>query len=1193
LKLAELNIVGFKSFAKKTNLLFHDGMTVIVGPNGCGKSNIVDSIRWVMGEQKSSVLRSEKMDNVIFAGSASAKPVGMAEVSLKIENTKNILPVDYSEVLLTRRLFRSGESHYLINGNQVRLKDITDMFMDTGMALGSYSVIELQQVEQILNGKPEERRKIFEEAAGITRYKIRRKATFRKLESTEKDLIRIEDIMSEVEKSVRSLRRQVTKASKYQEYSSKLKEADIQMAEYEYTRLLNELEPLQATLNMIKDEKGSVSSDLAQKEASFESLRQELLGLESKLSEGQRDYNTKTHEIQKFEERVLVNSERIRSLKETQQRNGEERKSIMARLGDLEKEFDAANIALKNAKKELLAEQENYTIQNDQYQEQRSAYDNKRDEVKDAGAHILRYTEELSLKQNEGERLKATEENLSNRLHQINEESENQNKRLQELDSQISEVEKQKNSLISELENKRVKLEDITKKGEEAKSSLESLQKSEMQDRNRIEVLENKAEMVKRLLESYQDYPSGVRYLATNEAENFKTYGAIANMFHMDVEYRPAIAAALGEAATHLIVEDTKTAFSGIGLLHQDKKGIASFVPLKQIVPFKFEQPKIEDLGVIGWANEIVQCDVKYKPVADILLGSFLIVQDLETANRLFESLKSKKVNIVTLTGEVLIHLGIIKGGSHSKKQSDFVGRQEQLDELLKEIEQVKKAVEKRRKILVQRSELISSTNSEGEALVVSIQNLEDLISAKKLELGQQQYEEQSIRETLKEREQEKQQLLEQMGALDENLKTKSFDTLDLKEKRQSLVDKTKVLNEELKKLEKELNESSVIVQDAQVKVAKLQSGYESRQRESDSLRNQIHEAKRMMEVRDQETKRASEESEELSEINETYNERIRELKEERNNVNIKLEKLKEEQYNLNVKLDEFEKGIRVIRGKAEQLSETIHQKELRYSELKMNLDNLQKRILNDYEYKIERKPADEEFNYDETNKEIETLREKLKSFGPVNLLALKEHEQEKGRLEFLKNQREDLIKARQDLKETINIINKTARDKFLATFQEIQKNFSEVFKTFFEGGRASLVSREGEDPLEADIDIFATPGGKRLSSLALLSGGEKALTAVSLLFAIYLVKPSPFCIFDEVDAPLDDVNVERFAKALQEYSQNTQFIIVTHNKLTMRSANQLYGVTMEEKGISKVVSVKFDRAVEFANEEQPVSASG
>lgn len=1187
MKLAELNIVGFKSFAKKTNLLLHDGMTVIVGPNGCGKSNIVDAIRWVMGEQKSNVLRSEKMDNVIFAGSASAKPVGMAEVSLKIENTRNLLPVDYSEVVITRRLFRSGESQYLINGNQCRLKDIMDMFMDTGMAISSYSVIELPQVEQLLNGKPEERRKIFEEAAGVTRYKLRRKATLRKLESTETDLIRIEDIMSEVEKTVRSLKRQVSKAEKYQEISVQLRDLEIKMADYSYCRYLNELEPLQARLKILRDERGSVSSSLANQEASFESMRHKLLELESKLSDGQRDYNTKTHEIQKFEERVLVNSERVRSLKESQERYSAERSSLLERVADLEKDFDEANYILKNSKKDLLTEQENYTIQNDKYSNLRTEFENKREQVRDSEAHILRYTEELSKKQNEGERLKATEENLSSRLQQIRDERENLNKRLTELARQIAEVEKQKGVLTEELAGKRQKHEDITKKAAEAKASLESLQKAEMQERNRIEVLENQAEMVKRLLESYQDYPAGVRYLATNEVENFKTFGALANLLHVEAEHRPAIAAALGELATYLVVEDSKAAFTGIGLLQQEKKGSVAFLPLKQIFKHLPEQPKIEDLGVIGWANEMVQCEDRYKAVSDLILGSYLIVQDIETAHRLFDSVKTQKINIVTLGGEVLAHWGLVKGGSHNKKQTDFVGRQEQYDELLKEIEQVKGAVEQRRRVMAQRSEQVGSYISEAEALLVSIQNLEDLVSAKKLELGQLQYEEQSIRETCKEREQENSRLVQQMGSLDENLKTKNFDTHDLQKKRQELAEKSTVYKEELKGLEEKLTELSSQVQEAQVAVAKLQGSYESRQRESDSLRNQIHEAKRMIELRDQETKRASEEIAELAEINETYNEKIQELKDQRTLIQQTLEKLKEEQYQVNVKVDEFEKGIRNIRGKAEVISETVHQHELRISELTMSIENLKNKMSADFEYIIERKAIDESINYDEIKKEIEDYREKLKSFGLVNLLALKEYNQEKERLDFLKTQRDDLVKARQDLKETINIINKTAREKFMSTFQEIQKNFSEVFKTFFEGGRASIVLREEDDPLEADIDIFATPGGKKLSSLQLMSGGEKSLTAVSLLFAIYLVKPSPFCIFDEVDAPLDDVNVDRFSRALQEYSQNTQFIVVTHNKLTMRAANQLYGVTMEEKGVSRVVSVKFDKAMEYASEGQ------
>ncbi len=1191
MKLAELNVVGFKSFAKKTHVVFHDGMTAIVGPNGCGKSNIVDAIRWVMGEQKSGVLRSDKMDNVIFAGSASAKPVGMAEVSLKVENTNNLLPVDYSEVVITRRLFRSGESQYLINGNQCRLKDINDLFMDTGMALGSYSVIELPQVERLLNGKPEERRKIFEEAAGITKYKIRRKASLRKLESTEKDLLRIEDILSEVEKTTRSLRRQVSKAEKYQEYSGELKKLEILFAEYEYARLMNELDPLQEKFNVIRDEREGISTNLVKHETSFESLRNTLLDLEKKLSEGQRDYNTKNHEIQKFEERILVNSERIRSLKEACDRYVEEQKVQKTRAEELATTSDESHYDLKNAKKEHLAAQEKYEIHNDQFKNLREEYEQKRSQVKEAEMLVLRYTEELSRTQNEGERLKATEENLSSRLKQITEESENQTRRLGELVEQIKSTDEQKQSLEEELQKKKSNLDKINKETLEAKSSLESLQKSEMQDRNRIEVLENQAEMVKRLLESYQDYPAGVRYLATNQTDHFHTFGAIANLLHMPQEYRPAVAAALGDAATYLIVEDMNTAFNGIGLLQQDKKGTASFLPFKRIKASVLDQPKIDDLGIIGWANQVVQCEPQYQPILDLLLGNFLIVQDLETANRLFDSFKGHKTNLVTLNGEVLGYWGIVKGGSLNKKQLDFVGREEQLKELLEEIEQLKATVEQRRLIIAQRNEQISAAASEAEALSVSIHSLEELVSSKRLELGQMQFEEQSIKELLKDRDNEKQNLIKQMGQVDENLKNKSSDTQDIETKRQKVAEQTQVLNEEQKVLEDKLNQAAGIVQEMQVKVAKMQSVYESRQREVDSLQNQLHEANRMIQLREEETRRAGEEIEELDEINKTYQENIKELAEKREEIHKSLESLKEQQYQINVQVDVNEKDIKSIRSRSEVLSESVHQVELRISELKMNVENLKSRMIEEYEYTLKKELVEENFDYAETKDTITQLKEKIKAFGPVNLLALKEFEKEKERLEFLTTQRDDLIKARQDLKDAITLINKTARDKFVGTFEEIKKNFSEVFKTFFEGGRADIVLREGDDPLEADIDIFATPGGKRLSSLALMSGGEKSLTAVSLLFAIYLVKPSPFCIFDEVDAPLDDLNVNRFAKALQEYSENTQFIVVTHNKLTMRAAKQLYGVTMQEQGVSKVVSVKFDSALEITQNEQAVPA--
>lgn len=1182
MELSELNIVGFKSFAKKINILLNPGITAIVGPNGCGKSNIVDSIRWVMGEQKSGVLRSERMENVIFAGSASTKPVGMAEVSLRIQNTKNILPVEYTEVVVTRRLFRSGESQYFINGNQCRLKDITSLFMDTGMGAQTYSVIELPQVEKLLNGKPEERRVIFEEAAGITKYKLRRKATFRKLEATEKDLIRVEDIMSEVEKSVRSLKRQVSKAQRYQKVSTELKDLEIKLATQEYSKILEELEPLQGKLGSIQQDREAASADLATRDAEYEALRTKLLDLEKSLSQKQTEYNNLNRDVQKYEERVLVNSERIRSLKESQTRYAQEKASLSERLAELESEFDEASFKTKNAERELADARSEYENLNTAYRKLRTTFEDKRSAVQNADAEILRITETLNRKQNEGERLKASEENKSQRLNQLNEEEKNDAGSLAALQKKLEQLKSREQSIKNELEKNSTELADSARKYEEARRSIESLQRADMEDKNRIEVLENKAGMIRQLLESYQDYPSGVKFLATIKDERFSSHGAVANVIRVQQQHRAAVAAALGEFATFLVVENPAQAFSGIGLLKQDRKGIVTFLPLQKLAPVRTDHPAIQDLGIVGWANEIVQTDDKFRTVVDVALGSYLVVQDLETANRVREILNNKPINIVTLSGEVLGFSGIIRGGSSGKRQSEIVGRQEQLNALVKEMDEINNNINKRRLTMAQREEEALKYKTRTEALTLETKNQEETLSKLRLELGRATFEEQSLAEARKKRKEERDQILSEINLLGRNLELQSSDTQEMQKKRQQLTEQRESLNTELETLEKQSAAANEKVQSIQVNVAKLQSEFEALQRESDSLRSQINETTRMIDLRSLEAKKAKEEIQELTEVNESYNHQIQELSQKRNVLKTLIEKLKEEQYQVNVKANEQEKLIRSARGKSEELSESVHQLELRASELKMQKENLKARMLKEFEYTIERQPLDPEFEREEAKHKIEQLYESLKRVGPVNLLALKEYEQERERFDFLQTQREDLLKARRDLTNTIDIINNTAREKFLETFEAVQKNFVKVFKSFFEGGRASIVLREGNDPLEGDIDIYATPGGKRLSSLQLLSGGEKSLTAISLLFAIYLVKPSPFCIFDEVDAPLDDRNVERFTKALKDFSHNTQFLIVTHNKSTMQAADQLYGVTMEEEGVSKVVSVKFDSAVKM-----------
>ena len=1190
MQLTELNIVGFKSFAKKVNVILDEGITAVVGPNGCGKSNIVDAIRWVMGEQRSGALRSDRMENVIFAGSASAKPVGMAEVSLKILNTKNILPVDYSEVVVTRRLFRSGESQYLINGNQVRLKDITSLFMDTGMGSQSYSVIELPQVEKLLNGKPEERRIIFEEAAGITKYKLRRKATFHKLEGTEKDLIRIEDIMSEVEKSVRSLRRQVSRAQKFQKVSTELKDMEINLATQEYSRILTELEPLQGKLSFIQKDRASASASLAQNDATYESLRSQLLNLEKQLSAEQTEHNKLSHEIQKFEERVLVNGERVRSLKESRQRYTLEIEGLNERRSELQTDLDDASFQTKKLERDLKAEKESFEILKGENDTLRADYENKRRDVREADSEILRITESLSKKQTEGERLKATQENMAGRISQIEQEKWAATERQKTLNDKILEMQEEEKGLSNQLLEAQKEFENATQKSDEARKAVENLNRAEIEDNNRIEVLENQAEMIKQLLESYQDYPAGVKYLATLESDQYQTHGAVANLIRVQQQHRAAIAAALGPAATYLVVDDDQSAFSGIGLLKQDKKGIVTFLPLKKLSGFQLNQPSISDLGILGWANELVQVDSQYEPFLKVLLSDYLVVQDIETATRVKDKINGQPINIVTLSGEVLGYQGIIRGGSQSKRQTDFVGRQEKLAALNQEIETLRQKSNQRKELKSQRETEAQHFKSAISAYTLEIKKHEKDLSTLRIDLGKLSFEAQSINETRKKWDEEHSRLLNEVSKLGLNLELQGTDAQDLQQMRLDLNERRKNAAHYLAEFERILAESNTKVQAAHIKVTKLQSDFEAQQRENDSLLSQVNETKRMIDHREFEIKKAGDEIQELTEVNETYTEQVEELSGKRSALKTKIDELKEEQYQINVKTNEQEQAIRSARGKADELSESVHKMELRLSELKMQNENIKARMLEEFEYTITKEPMDPKFDWDNIRNSIHEQREMMKRIGPVNLLALKEYEQEKERFDFLQTQREDLLKARRDLTNTIDIINKTARDQFLNTFEQVQKNFTQVFTKFFDGGRASLVLREGNDPLEAEIDIYATPAGKRLSSLQILSGGEKSLTAISLLFAIYLVKPSPFCIFDEVDAPLDDRNIVRFSKALEDFSENTQFIVVTHNKLTMRAAHQMYGVTMESEGVSKVVSVKFENAGQ-ATTAEPVAA--
>lgn len=1178
--LSELNIQGFKSFAKKTNIVFHDGTTAIVGPNGCGKSNVVDAIRWVLGEQKSGVLRSDRMENVIFNGSRSSKPVGMAEVSLKVENTKNLLPVEYSEVVITRRLFRSGESQYLINGSVCRLKDILNLFMDTGMGAHAYSVIELSMVESILNGKPEERRRILEEAAGITKFKLRRNSTFRKLEATEKDLIRIDDIMAEIEKSVRSLRRQVQKAQKYQRLSERLREVEIRIADHEYSVLINELEPLLTKIDLVKDEREEKAAALAKLDAGSEQARTALIQIEQKLSATQKDLNETSAGLRESEEQILVNRERIKGFEEAIGRYQQDQDQATNKLQQLHETKEQADEKIASIAQALAEKETVYEGQRQHFEQEQHEFRIQRDNIGKADQKLLELTEQLSHKRNTIERSQALKEGLLQRIQQMDSEDIQSNSRLEKLYSEIEIKQKYLQQTEHELENLVRSQAEKQEKQNNLRTSIDSLREAKLSTQNRFQAVSSQVAVLKRLLETLEDYPEGVRYLSQLNDSEFTSLGPLAETIQVQPLHRRAVAAVLGEAVSFLVVEDEKEAFRGVDFLKQNQRGLVSFIPLRQIKTELIKHPVVDDEDVIGWANELVEGDESYRRIIDTLLARALVVKDLKAARRLAPALHASNFDVVTLDGEFLSHWGLIHGGEQTGDETSAVGRREHLTLLEKEIKDLEQKSFKLEAEISNNEQVLQNILEEQENLNRTIKAKEKDISKLEIDLAQLRFEKESLLLDKEKRAEKRKYLQNEINGHEMQTKSSQTELVDLENTRLAHKKELEKGRKKLAELERHTLIKSTELHTQNLEVVKLRSDHQSTTQHAQTIQQLIEETKQLLHTRKWESEQRADEIQSLKNNIDERHQFMQDGISRRDALNQMIEEYQDQQYEINTRIGKLDINVREMRSQADKIADELHRIEMRASELKIRAENTRTRMREEYDYKVQRFEVDPSVDLEPMRKEIEETRYKLKTIGAVNLLALKEHEQEKERLDFLRTQRDDLFQAKQNLNNTIDMINDTARKKFTETFEQVQENFAKVFKSFFGGGQASLKIKGG-DPLEEGIDIFATPAGKRLQSLSLMSGGEKTLTAISFLFAIYLVKPSPFCILDEVDAPLDDQNVRRFTDALLEFSHNTQFIVVTHNKLTMRAANQLYGITMEQEGVSKVVSVKFDRLKE------------
>ncbi|MFQ5708959.1 MAG: chromosome segregation protein SMC, partial [bacterium] len=1160
--LESLKLHGFKSFGRKTKIDFTDGLTAIVGPNGCGKSNILDALRWVLGEQKAGFLRSERMENVIFNGSKTIRPLGMAEVSLTIQNTKNILPIEFSEVVITRRLFRSSESQYLLNNAPCRLKDIQNLFMDTGIGSNAYSIIELSMVESILSGKPEERRHIIEEAAGVTKYKMRRKAAFRKLEATEADLQRLSDIISEIEKNVASLKRQVRKAQKFQEIKQELQEKEISLAIYKFSKIQEELQPLKQRLIESQNRREALASRFDSREAEIESLRVELVDIEKQLSTQQNAFNELSLSIQKKEEEILVARERRNALGNSKEKLLRERAEIKGRL-----EKTHAQIGHTEEKLQQLFES---------IQEAELDHQEKHVHLKSAGKKVLEKKAELKRLEDERVELLGGLAESKKEEERVKTQIENLTERLDAVTRQIEESEMldriREEKLAQRVEDKAqsdAQLAGLNKQHEHLLAQIETLgrDKDTLREKNldrkgELQAVRERIALLRKFLESYEDYPEGVQHLLRNNYLNGGCKGTLAEVLNVEAKYRLAIEAALGEAAVSLVVDDLEQALDCIEVLKHDAKGAVTFLPLERFRKFQNNHETIKQRlkeqnasGVIDWASNLVNCVSDFRPLVESLLSDYLIVSDIEYAKRQSQNLQDQHVNLVTLNGEIISTWGPIKGGVNGFPEAGIIGRKALVEELEKKLATLNKKLQRDEKVYQAKEQRHQAALAEEQALAGKIKQAEARTRELEVELAQINYELKKERENRERIKKERDKLIEDRALLEQELRSlsPSLNTLDEnKHQFDSLYEK---IYDELTALERQVTEQYAVSQDSRVKLVGLKGDEKKFQEEIARLQEFAKELNGNAQRIDEEIHAATTEFEALEKRMAEVKAFLHDDFEKRHALENTVHQIEHEFLLHKQTIEEKEKALKGLRIERDAASEDFHALELRVSELRREAEIIKDRIKEDYNFNIKQAPVDETFEPEQAQLTIEELKNRIDTMGPVNLLALNEYEKEKSRLDFLTTQRDDLITAEANLNETIRVINKTAREQFLKVFEDIQTNFVKVFAGFFENGKATLTLEPDADPLEANIIIQANPKGRRLEALTLLSSGEKALTAISLLFAIYLVKPSPFCILDEVDAPLDDMNIRCFNEAIRKFSTDTQFIVITHNKLTMQAA--------------------------------------
>ena len=1189
--LTRLQALGFKSFAQKLDMPFQKGITCVVGPNGCGKSNVVDALRWALGEQRPRSLRSGSMGDVIFSGTRTRKPLGMAEVSLTLDNSQKILPTEFSEVTITRRLFRSGESDYLLNKIPCRLKDIQNLLMDTGLGAQSSYVIEQGMVDEIISDNTEERRRIFEEAAGVTRYKIRRRSAWNRLLAVQQDLQRIDDIIGEVERQVASLQRQERKARLYKTLSDELRNLDIQLARFRYFDMADRSKPMREEMVFLKEDVEVSETDMTVLEAKLEEMRAELAEQDQALAAVNAEVSQQVDQVHRKDREILVAREEVRSIHAFLERAEHQHESLKERLSDAKQGQEAAEQGGREATEKLKISEADLETETAKLETATRNLDARRSQVDEQKTQLMSLLRESSDHGKRLERLHAESEGVAHRQTRLTEDIERIANRRLEADRVAHTAVEQIEGIEEKISEHNANRQQHIASRDQCTTERDKKVESRNRLRARIEADLARITLLQKLREGFEGYSKGVRALAVDSPFSDRIQAVVADLVDVEPDHITAIEAALGRALECLIMDNTDDARSAMDFLRQNEHGAAAFLPTERIshpsgLPWR--APKGE--GIVGRAEDLLNKDRDPQRAVSALLRNTLIVNNAKTALSHSAAMRAHGVEIVTLNGEVYAADGTVYGGADSTSESGLIGRQQQIDDL-------KSAIETGQSELTDLETQIENTVKNLNEHIAQIETtdraLADLHNRRAgLQRDRQNAETEAQRQAqaVTELERETTQLAERASELNHLISEGETAQSNLDAKREALEDNVQQADEDLRESEQQRRLLQDTVAAQRVEIASLRERSESLRLEAQRLAQEqtaiAREIERLQGEATESEKRKSQREENIR----TASSELEVLHKAQTAVEQKRDAQAQRQHELMMATRSVEEELREKNRKLTKNRERLSELQVEMARMKERGEGMIERLKRDYDVDVTElgRFNDPEFNADITDKKTQEIQERLRRMGSVNLAALEEYEVQKERFEFLTRQRDDLLDAEDTLKRTITRVDRTARQRFLNTFGRIRENFQTTFQEFFEGGEADLTMPPEEDPLEAPIIITARPRGKRLQSINLLSGGERALTAIALLFAIYLVKPSPFCILDEVDAPLDDANVDRFVKVVQKFAEQSQFIVVTHNKGTMESGHTLHGVTMEEPGISKLVSVKMgednDEGVEGIN---------